>query len=572
MLITGLAVFILTVSCVTAVVVDSPFGRVKGQEITAKNGKSFYSFQGIPFAKPPVGELRFAKPVAHPKIAGTLEALAMKPSCVQETYALLPGEEISEDCLYLNIYAKEIRPARQPSKVLVWIHGGGFLLGSYFMYNCESFVTNHDVIVVTISYRLGALGFLSTENEASKGNYGMWDQVLALRWVKDNIAAFGGDPNDVAIAGESAGGASVSLLSVSPAATGLFTKAFSTSGSATSLFTQYFNAQTEALKIAKQVNCWDGELDAKISLRQSEIIVECLRTRPAEELTKGVVYKLDRMPFVPRVDGEFLPQSPLKLVRDNRYLESLGFYERSYLVSFNNYEQSVIELILYFHDQTINARNVSIDEKARQKQELYQTLPGLAVRDRLEVEDVPQNLIDRIYGWYTRRYIGVKSLAALFTDLFFEIPTFEMLNVMSRKNSTNARLLYFNHFPQFVSGSIRGMPHVLDLVYWFDIPLEVIRSFVGIESQGNFTAEDHELKRVYSSIIADFVKTGNAERSILPSLPGGWPTYDPVESPYLDFNPHFSIQRNLAREKRLLWETLVPQWATGDRNIEHLEL
>ncbi|XP_059158610.1 acetylcholinesterase-like [Physella acuta] len=496
----------------------------------------------------------------------------MKPSCIQDPMFLAPGEDMSEDCLYLNIYAKEISSRKEPSKVLVWVYGGGFFYGSYFMYNCESFVTNHDVVVVTINYRIGALGFLSTENEASKGNYGMWDQVLALRWVKDNIAAFGGDPNDVAIAGESAGGAAVSLLSVSPAAKGLFTKAFSTSGSATSLYAQYSNAKNDALELAKKIKCWDGELDAKINLQQSEYIVECLRTRPAEEIIKNVVYKLGMPPFVPVADGEFLPQSPLKLVKDDSYMESLGFYERSYLVSFNNYEKSSMELLIQMHEADIDARNITGDEKARQKQELYQDAAHLAIRKRLEVEDVSQELLDRIYGWYTRRYTGMNSVAALYTDLFFEMPSFEILNVMSRKNTTNVRLLYFNHFPQFVSGSIRGMPHGLDLAYWFDIPLEVIHSFVGVESQGNFDAEDHELKRVYSSIIADFVKTGNAENAILQSLPDGWPTYDPVESHYLDLNAHLSIQRNIGREKRLLWETLVPHWITADRSIEHVEL
>ncbi|CAL1541833.1 unnamed protein product, partial [Lymnaea stagnalis] len=313
-------------------VVESPFGSIKGLEVIANNSKPYLAFRGIPYAKPPEGELRFAKPVQHPKLDGIFDASKFGNACIQAAYTLAPEETMSEDCLFLNVYVKSIPTQSSPQnlkKVMVWIHGGGFILGSSFAYDAGIFVTNNDVIVVTINYRLGVLGFLSTEDEASPGHYGLWDQIMVLKWVKVNIVAFGGDPDDITLGGQSAGGASVSLLSLTPFTKGYFTKVYAQSGSATSLFAKYINAKLDAVKLSQQMNCFTGN-DSNDS-SDSHKIIECLKERSAVDISMGTNFQLSRTTFVPHVDGQLFPRSPAELLKDEAYLDSIGFFQRKYL-------------------------------------------------------------------------------------------------------------------------------------------------------------------------------------------------------------------------------------------------
>merc|ERR1711892_1393109 len=208
---------------VSAVVVSTKSGRDEGSQRKYhglhKNG-SYFSFQGIPYASPPVGSLRFKDPVPLSDVwEGDLNG--------------------DENCLYLNIYTEEVPSSglknMELKPVMFWIHGGGFMIGSGAAFGDGSgsdFLLESGMVVVTINYRLGALGFLALEGSSITGNQGMKDQVLAMRWVKENIANFGGDPSRITIAGESAGGMSVHAHVLSPVGTNedLFHRAISFSG------------------------------------------------------------------------------------------------------------------------------------------------------------------------------------------------------------------------------------------------------------------------------------------------------------------------------------------------------
>lgn len=195
-------------------------------------------------------DLRFRAPVAHPGWNGTLNALRHGKSC--PSIWPLGTINFGEDCLTLNVYTKSLTGNRP---VMVWIFGGGFFSGSGndLVYGPD-YLVNEDVIVVTINYRLAALGFLSTNDNNAPGNYGLKDCVLALKWVQKNIAQFGGDPTQVTIFGESAGGAAVHHLILSPAASGLFAKAISQSGSALCPWAFDEEPQTSTYNLAKKLN------------------------------------------------------------------------------------------------------------------------------------------------------------------------------------------------------------------------------------------------------------------------------------------------------------------------------
>ncbi|XP_060847593.1 juvenile hormone esterase-like isoform X1 [Rhopalosiphum padi] len=206
-------------------------GAIKGQNLKSRNGRDFYSFTAIPYAKPPIDELRFKPPEKVDSWESILDATKESNMCTQNNHFFSSIRHLTfgkEDCLYLNVYTPNVN-GKLP--VMFWIHGGGFLAGhsGSNVYGPEYFM-DKDVVFVSINYRLGLFGFISTEDDVIPGNYGLKDQVMALRWVQENIANFGGDPSQVTIFGESAGGASTGYHLLSPMSKGLFHKAILQSG------------------------------------------------------------------------------------------------------------------------------------------------------------------------------------------------------------------------------------------------------------------------------------------------------------------------------------------------------
>ena len=211
---------LVRLSLIMKVTSNTSHGQIKGKKIT----ENVLRFTGIPFAKPPVGELRFKAPVEPVPMTDTKECTEFGPASIQplddvETASAGPQ---SEDCLSLNIWTQGLDDNKK-RPVMVWIHGGGFFTGGANdpIYDGTQLAERGDVVLVSIQYRLGALGFLyldelGGETFSNSKNNGMLDQVAALKWIKNNIQNFGGDPDNVTIFGESAGGASVSLLMVMP--------------------------------------------------------------------------------------------------------------------------------------------------------------------------------------------------------------------------------------------------------------------------------------------------------------------------------------------------------------------
>lgn len=260
-------------------------------------------YRGIPFALPPTGERRFRAP--EPAIAweGTLDATTHRGICPQPPRYGLGLTSEDEDCLYLNV-AVPAAPARnhRARPVLVWIHGGVFVGGTASIYPLAHLARRGDLVVVSINYRLGALGFMAHPgfDAADNGAFGLEDQRLALRWVKRNIAAFGGDPHNVTIAGESAGGASVGFHLIAPEqTTGLFQKAIIQSAGFTARLKTVEEAAKTGLSVAEAVGCSDPATAA-----------DCLRKVPVDQLLAAQVAanKASLLAFVPAVGTKALPE------------------------------------------------------------------------------------------------------------------------------------------------------------------------------------------------------------------------------------------------------------------------
>jgi len=252
-------------------VVMTTLGPVRG---VAQAG--YLEFLGIPYAEPPVGDLRFAPPVAHAPYDGTVDATEKGPACVQRAFGFSLGEE---DCLFVNVNTPAPAPSAAP--VMVWIHGGAFIFGEGVQTDGgtrgDLLAAETGVVVVSMNYRLGPFGFLahpelSTEGAGHSGDQGFLDQQLALRWVHDNIAAFGGDPNNVTLFGESAGGMSVCMHLVSPGSDGLFSRAIVESGLCDSVIPSQGEAEATGADLATTLGC-DGA-DA----------LACMRAKTATEV------------------------------------------------------------------------------------------------------------------------------------------------------------------------------------------------------------------------------------------------------------------------------------------------
>jgi para-nitrobenzyl esterase len=302
-----LAVAGLMMGLVTAVHADSPTaktaqGKVRGKTI---NDGKVKAFMGLPYAAPPVGELRWRAPQPPVKWKGERDGTKYGAHCAQgrvfDDMVFLDGGE-SEDCLFLNVYAPSDAKDKSKLPVMFWIHGGGYAGGasSEPRHNGD-FLPTKGVVLVTINYRLGAFGFLATadlakEANGSAGNYGLLDMVAALQWVKANIKRFGGDPGNVTIFGESAGSFAVSTLMAAPSAQGLFHKAIGESGAAFSDVLPY-----DSLEAREKA---DGAWVASLGVNS----LEELRALPMEKILEAAKKKTPRG-FPPDIDGKLLTES-----------------------------------------------------------------------------------------------------------------------------------------------------------------------------------------------------------------------------------------------------------------------
>lgn len=289
--------------------IETRYGKLQG----GKSGDVYY-WKGVPYAKAPVGELRFQPPQPPEPWTGVRDATKFAAVAMQPDDFLFGGilgrikEPRSEDCLFLNIWSPGADGKKRP--VMVWIHGGAFLFGSGSSpwYDGTAFAANGDVVVVTINYRMNVFGFfhladLFGEDYAVSGNCGLLDQIAALRWVQENIEAFGGDPKQVTIFGESAGAASVGALLAMPEAKGLFQRAILQSGSGALLLNSAARASEIAEKILHQAGIRPGDRDQLLAISGEQLLQAALSLGP-------------QVSYGPVIDGKALPNHPIEALKE----------------------------------------------------------------------------------------------------------------------------------------------------------------------------------------------------------------------------------------------------------------
>ncbi|WP_097214489.1 MULTISPECIES: carboxylesterase/lipase family protein [unclassified Streptomyces] len=269
----------------------------------------YRTFEGLPYAAPPDGRLRWAPPHPVRPWTGTRDATRPASACPQAA-GEVPGGSTDENCLYLNV-TTPAATSRHPRPVIVWLHGGGFTTGAGSSYDVHRMATRGDVVVVTVNYRLGALGFLAHAGLPGSGTFGLADQQAALRWVRAGIGAFGGDPRDVTLAGESAGGYSVCAQLASPAAVGLFQRAIIQSGPCTGRPDRPFAPSAASPSTARETG---ARFAAKVGCSSARHVLACLRGKSVSRLLAA--QDTDQQPSY---GTPLLPQDPASAVAAVRF-------------------------------------------------------------------------------------------------------------------------------------------------------------------------------------------------------------------------------------------------------------
>ena len=508
-----------------AVQVQTDHGAVVGQEAASQR------FLGIPYAAPPVGALRWQAPQPAPAWTQPRDATTFGHLCPQTVLALFPvpgkapGDvQGDEDCLYLNVYAPKGSAAGQKRPVMVWLHGGAFTVGAGSDYDPHVLAENYGELVVTLNYRLGALGFLalasldSGSQGGQSGNYGLQDQQAALRWVQVNIAAFGGDPGNVTVAGESAGGMSVCAQLASPAAAGLFQKAIVQSGLCTSPGNAVLqkDAASRNLKYASKLGCKADDVDCLKRVDVTQLLKPTVpRLRPASNLVWSPVYGTD-----------VLPQTLQDAYRS-------GQFNRVPVLAGTNHDEGR----LFVQVASPQGKPVSAV--------LYWGGTGLLV-GALKTQSVLAQYPYRNYG------TPALAFATMFTDGVFSCPAQAVDTALSQYVPVYA--FEFND-PNAVTSQTSpadlpglGSFHSSSLVYAFQTPV------AGIADPAMFSAAQARLSDTFSAAWATFAATGN------PTPAGGaaWRSFDPLRANVQEFTPT-RVQETLgfaAEHKCAFWQAL----------------
>lgn len=298
--------------------VSTSTGRLRGV-LVPTTAEPVRAFLGVPFAEPPIGSARFKKPQQKKPWNGVFDATAFPPMCPQlpirfnNYYLVKNSDRISEDCLFINVFAPITRE-RSLKPVVVYIHGGFFSYGGISMklHDASELSAREDLVVVTIAYRLGAFGFLSVGTEDAPGNMGLHDQILALRWIKSNANAFGGDPDRITIVGQSAGAFSVGIHLMSPKSKGLFRRAIMQSGSpfTSTLVNRKEDAAYGAGELARVLNC-----PPPMMMMQgggADAMLKCLRSKDVASILNATAsFTIEGLDgFFPVIGDDVIPVKP----------------------------------------------------------------------------------------------------------------------------------------------------------------------------------------------------------------------------------------------------------------------
>lgn len=502
-------------------VIDTTRGTVRGATDGTVN-----SWKGIPYAAAPIGPLRFAAPEPHPGWSGVRDASRFGHASLQlpgPMSAGRPAEIVeSEDCLNLNIWAPS-DSAASPRAVMVWVHGGANFGGSSseWFYDGTNLARRQDIVVVSINYRLGMLGGLAFDDHATLGNNDLLDVIQAMRWVRDNIAAFGGDPTRVTIAGESAGACMISALLVSERAAGLFQQAIIASGHGQAM------SDREFAHLARDLHL------AKLGIPLAADTLDRLRELPVEALLRAQAATIGALktPYKTVEDGDLVPITVMDAF-------AAGVQQRvPILIGTTRDEHNLFTLFGFGHNVTP---------------------ADMPLRDRFRgiLIDPDEQTLDALVEQYLD--LGGNEVAAwniACTDRDWRAPQRTMA---AHHADTGAPVYTYDWaFPSTLAGGALGAGHATDLPYWFDN----LHQPGADQLLGNATENPRRdlVAAMSSDVWGSFVRDGHPHSPHLPD----WPRYDRTSRTTMVIAPDPYIGAGLHDARLDTWDQLAaipPLW------------
>ncbi|XP_071949453.1 cholinesterase-like [Antedon mediterranea] len=547
------------VSASEDIIVKVVQGKVRGKRMNVFN-KDVDAFLGIPYAEPPVGNRRFKPPVPQEHWKTTFNATEYGNGCMQlpdDTFPGFPGTEMwnpnvpmSEDCLNLNVWAPYPRPRN--SAVMVWIYGGSYFSGvsSLDVYDGKTLAAEENLIVVSMNYRLGALGFLAMGEEAP-GNAGLRDQALALQWVQENIALFGGNPNEVTLFSESAGSASVSFHLLSPVSRNLFKRAIMQSASANAPWAHYI--KPEALRrgtlLAEELSCTESNSGRSFT---ADEMVQCLQTKDAEEILNSmwVTTEFLNFAFVPVVDGLFIVETP------QATLQKKAFKPCEIIIGSNTNEAN---FFLIYEVPGYSKDTESLLDKSQFREAIEYCWPN---KNSFAHDAIEFQYTDWLKPNNDASFRDAIDQAA--GDNKFVCPTFHFAKAYAEFELD----VYYYRFTQRASNhpfpDWMGVLHGDEIAYFFGLPLH---------TENGFSDEDKQLSRQMMTYYANFARTGNPnikQNDDMEKL--RWPLHSAQNLEYLVLNASLvtnqkTVVGNGPRASQcMFWDKYLPdlQAKTGD--------
>ncbi|XP_070606964.1 neuroligin-4, X-linked isoform X1 [Erythrolamprus reginae] len=569
-------------------IVTTNYGKIRGVRTPLPNEilGPVEQYLGVPYASPPTGERRFQPPEPPSSWTGIRNATQFAAVCPQylDERSLLNDmlpvwftanldtvmtyvQDQNEDCLYLNIYIptedgantkksadditstdrgedEDIHDQNSKKPVMVYIHGGSYMEGTGNIVDGSILASYGNVIVVTINYRLGVLGFLSTGDQAAKGNYGLLDQIQALRWIEENIGSFGGDPKRVTIFGSGAGASCVSLLTLSHYSEGLFQKAIIQSGTALSSWAVNYQPAKYTAILAEKVGC--NTLD-------TTDLVECFRNKNYKELIQQTITPATyHIAFGPVIDGDVIPDDPQILMEQGEFLN----YD--IMLGVNQGEG------LKFVDGIVdNEEGISPNDFDFSVSNFVDNLYGYP-----EGKDTLRETIKFMYtDWAdkenpeTRR----KTLVALFTDHQWVAPAVATADLHAQYGSPTYFYAFYHHCQSEMKPSWADSAHGDEVPYVFGIPMIGPTELFNC----NFSKNDVMLSAVVMTYWTNFAKTGDPNQPVpqdtkfIHTKPNrfeevAWSKYNPKDQLYLHIGLKPRVRDHYRATKVAFWLELVP--------------
>ncbi|XP_049848994.1 juvenile hormone esterase-like [Schistocerca gregaria] len=519
------------VACVTAqnVTVQTTAGLLRGVSTTTINGTAYYRFSGVPFAAPPVGELRFKPPQPVAQWEGVRDALEEAEDCLQ---AMGPQMSGSEDCLYLNLYTPSLsEEALLP--VMVWIFGGHFWAGSSSAREYgPDFLLDQGVIVVALNYRLGVMGLLSLNDSIAMGNNAFKDMVAALQWVQDNVRAFGGDPEKVTIFGQSAGGISCEMLMYSPLARGLFRAVISQSGSA-------LGGDHIVDTNREMAFCIGNELG--FQTEDAEELLAFLQTADAEALYQTSCGTEFQITAEPDVEGAFMTADHSRL---GAWAIAGNFTHLPLLTGVTTGEGKLGVSEGYIPDSTLAELNSDFEG---------------AIDNILRLGDMDEKLAvaDAVRLFYFGNVTTISADAAIpysemTTDLNNGEPCDTTVHILSTTMEQPVFYYQYAYTGRSDPSVVPGAPHMADLDSLFSVP--------GSGQNLDPASDEQKVRSAMVKLWTNFAKYMNPTPDEDPVIEGGWPRFNESTAYYLNIDVNITLEQNRNAERMNFVHSVIPPY------------